>query len=221
MGVIVVNPQEERRPRPCRTSQPGEHGPIHILRAPLHFLGCGSLDEAAGRGERLVEGLEPLAQPEPSGEGEGSDEGPRPESPAFEDLRESGLLLGQDVPGVVQHSMGGRIPTCHDAGVGGKGDRSDGRHILEERSLGGKPVDPRSRRQASPVAAEMVRPKGVHRDQQERPVRLDRQQPATGQCRENDDEPNEPERRSAAATIRIALRAVLHLACALVAPRGL
>ena len=164
VGIVVVDPEEPGRRgseplvEPLERSARGLVGrPLDVGRAPL----------VVSSRERVVVHLEAPVEPEPLLERKTRDERGRAVPGASERIGEGRDALRQGVVGVVADAVAERRQAGEDRGVRRPGDGRVGDGGVESHAAGGETVDHRRLRLLVAVAAEMICPQRVDRDEQD------------------------------------------------------
>ena len=160
MGIEEVRPEEELRVLLGDRPVPGARE--DLARAPL-----GELEPACLRspGKPIVVEVEPLVEPELAVEDIGPDERRRRESPRLQFLGKGLDARGEAERAVGPHPVRGRREARQDRRVRGERDGHGGRDILPDYRFAGERVENRRLGRPVAVAAEVVRAKGVDRDE--------------------------------------------------------
>jgi hypothetical protein len=157
--IVEVDPEEETR---GGRSSPGERRVHHAIRASLrvaHRAGDPILHP-------VVVGLEASGEAEAPVEHQRADDGRRGVSGVAHALRESRDPLVEAMDRVVAHAVGRRVEPRHQGGVSRKRQRRRGDGRGEANPRRGERVQVRGMGARRAVAADVVGPQGVDRDQE-------------------------------------------------------
>ena len=161
-GVGIVQMNESEPSRSLRFPDPGKRRCEDVVGASLRDR---EIVERARVAVEIVVELEPLVDSKARVERKRSQEGRGAIAHALESFRDGGLSIREPIGSVIPDLVRERVPSGKDRCVGRQGDGHVRNGALEHDPAFPQRVGERSFH-LSPVRSEMIRPKGVHADQQ-------------------------------------------------------